>query len=314
MPTMTIEKEKPYVFSIIMPCYNSEAYISNAMDSIVNQTYPHWELIAVNDGSTDNTLSILSKYSNNDSRIKIYSKENGGYVSAVNFALDKITGDYFLFLGSDDQLSMTLFQELSSSMVDKSPDCIAFRSLQFKDGKNIGLDCSTSFSDTIYMDNCCLAEYIDKYPEHSAIFSIRDTSKCYKRNLLKDIRYFGRYGIDADGIFSMLICHNATSFMSVPVDGYYWTLRSDSLSARKTTAKQERDRIENWISFYNSILFLPDGEFTFAERKYLIRFFKTVIRFWKSDISEYSDASLIKKAADSIAATNTAAFVPSPAP
>ena len=64
-----------------MPCYNSELWVKNALDSIKNQTYPHWELIVVNDGSKDNTPDILNEYAESDERIKVFSKENGGYVS-----------------------------------------------------------------------------------------------------------------------------------------------------------------------------------------------------------------------------------------
>ena len=71
-------------FSIIMPCYNSASYLREAVDSIVKQDYSDWDLIAVNDGSTDETLNILDSYSKKDKRIKVFSKKNGGYATAVN--------------------------------------------------------------------------------------------------------------------------------------------------------------------------------------------------------------------------------------
>lgn len=83
---------KDISFSVIMPCYNSEDYVRNALDSVVNQTYKNWELIAVNDGSTDHTLEILNEYASADQRVKVFSKENGGYTSAVNFGLEKVGG------------------------------------------------------------------------------------------------------------------------------------------------------------------------------------------------------------------------------
>ena len=64
-------------FSVIMPCYNSEQYVKKAIDSILNQTYGNWELIAVNDGSADSTPEILAEASLKDSRIKVFTKENG---------------------------------------------------------------------------------------------------------------------------------------------------------------------------------------------------------------------------------------------
>lgn len=256
-------------FSVIMPCYNSENYITTALESIKNQTYPNWELIAVNDGSTDNTLHILNKYAKEDNRIKIYCKQNGGYVSAVNVGLDKIKGDYFLFLGSDDYLSKDLFKNLYDSVcsLSVSPDCIAFRTQKVKNNVLIGIDYKTNFHSLCFEQNTSLNDYTVKHPEHAAIFSCRDTSKCYKTELLKQLRYFGKYGIDADGIFSMLFCHRACSFLSVPVDGYFWTIRQDSVSA--TTSPQKNiDRILNWKMFFDILIHLNNDEITQFEREY----------------------------------------------
>ena len=239
------------VYSVIMPCYNSAGYVENALQSIVNQTYPHWELIAINDGSTDNTLDILNGYAKQDSRIKVFSKPNGGYVSAVNEGLSKVTGDYFLFLGSDDRLDVGLFEALTNAVqqCEQFPDGIAFRALQIKKGVSIGNDAFTDFSELSYEPNCTLKEYIEKHPKGAAILTCRDTAKCFKREKLEDLRYFGRYGIDADGIFSMLFYHNCSSFLSVPYDGYLWTIREGSLSG-STSIEKEIDRIRVWREFF----------------------------------------------------------------
>ena len=103
MLTTEGKKHEPF-FSIIMPCYNSEKYVDNAVQSIIGQTYDNWELIAINDGSTDRTPEILNNYAEKDARIKVISKDNGGYCSAVNMGLDYVCGTYFLFMGSDDGL------------------------------------------------------------------------------------------------------------------------------------------------------------------------------------------------------------------
>ena len=245
---------KQPTFSIIMPCYNSEEYVKTALNSIVSQTYPFWELIAVNDGSSDNTLNILESFAKKDERIKIFNKENGGYVSAVNLGLTKISGDYFLFLGSDDQLSTELFETLTVRVekCEDLPDAIGFRSLQFLDGKCIGNDEFTRFDNFVYEPNCNFKTYIEKHANESAIFTTRDTAKCFKSSKLNGLTYFGKYGIEADGIFSMLFFQNCSSFMSVPFDGYLWTLRSDSVSSSPSLEKS-LDRISNWRKFFEHL-------------------------------------------------------------
>lgn len=241
------------MFSVIMPCYNSEEYVNNAVESLMRQSWPNWELIAVNDGSKDNTLSILQKYAETEPRIRIYSKENGGYVSAVNVGLDHIRGDYFLMMGSDDALAPDLFEKLASGMGDQRPGCIAFQTELFRDGVSIGIEPTTQFQGEVAEYQTTLADLAEKYPSHSEIFFTRDTSKCYHRRLLGDLRYFGHYGLDADGIFSMLLCHNSDSFLVMPISGYYWSIRKNSLSGRERTVELNSDCISNWIRYYTEV-------------------------------------------------------------
>ncbi|RHH71582.1 MULTISPECIES: glycosyltransferase family 2 protein [Vagococcus] len=89
--------------SIIMPAYNAEKYLHISIESVLNQTYKSWELLICDDCSTDNTFSIITKYSKLDKRIKAYQlSTNQGAASARNFAIEKASGDYISFLDSDD--------------------------------------------------------------------------------------------------------------------------------------------------------------------------------------------------------------------
>lgn len=260
------------MFSLIMPCYNSEDYIRDAVDSVRSQTFQNWELIAVNDGSTDSTLEILEQYASEDPRIRIFSKPNGGYCSAINYGLDRVSGEYFLFMGSDDRLSSELFASIHAAMNQTHWDMVGFRTLRFVDGVTEGVDADTDFDSCVSVDRTTIAQFEVAYPKHARIFFVRDTSKCYRTALLGDLRYFGKYGFDADGIFSMLFSHRAKSFLSVPVDGYYWTLRKDSLSGKPTTAAIDRDRLENWAKFYDRIAQYNPADITATERSYICIF------------------------------------------
>ena len=89
--------------SIIMPAYNSEAFINETIDSIKNQTYKNWELIIVDDCSTDNTIKIIKDYQKEDSRIQLFEQEkNMGTAIARNVAVEKANGQYLAFIDSDD--------------------------------------------------------------------------------------------------------------------------------------------------------------------------------------------------------------------
>ncbi|GAG04486.1 unnamed protein product, partial [marine sediment metagenome] len=89
--------------SIIMPVYNGETFVAEAIESVVAQTYPHWELIVVDDGSTDGTACIVAAF--NDPRIRYTYQENRGQAAALNRGLDLAQGDYVTTLDADDWLT-----------------------------------------------------------------------------------------------------------------------------------------------------------------------------------------------------------------
>jgi glycosyltransferase involved in cell wall biosynthesis len=104
-------KESPKV-SVIMPIYNGERYVEQAIDSLLAQTYQDWELIVVDDGSTDSTPSILNRYT--DPRIRVIQQKNGGEANARNTGLDSMKGEYMAFLDADDIYFPNALADLSS--------------------------------------------------------------------------------------------------------------------------------------------------------------------------------------------------------
>jgi teichuronic acid biosynthesis glycosyltransferase TuaG len=110
------------LISIIMPAYNAEKYIIEAIESVIKQTYQNWELLIVNDGSKDNTEEVILSFE--DSRIQYYIKENGGVSSARNLALNQMKGEYFCFLDADDYFTPNSLQ--SRLNVFQSDEKVAF--------------------------------------------------------------------------------------------------------------------------------------------------------------------------------------------
>ena len=88
--------------SIIIPAYNAELFINDTISSVVNQTYANWELIIVNDGSTDTTLRVIENHSKTDKRISVITKENTGVSDTRNKGIEKATGEFVAFLDADD--------------------------------------------------------------------------------------------------------------------------------------------------------------------------------------------------------------------
>lgn len=95
----------PALVSIIMPCYNYAHFLGEALESVLAQTYPHWECIIINDDSPDNTEEVALNYCKKDARIKYLYKENGGHSSARNLGIKNSSGRYILPLDPDDKIA-----------------------------------------------------------------------------------------------------------------------------------------------------------------------------------------------------------------
>ena len=96
--------------SIIIPIYNVERYLEETINSVLKQTFTDFELILVDDGSTDNSGKICDKYAQKDSRVKVIHKPNGGVSSARNAGVDNATGEFIGFVDSDDIISEVMYE------------------------------------------------------------------------------------------------------------------------------------------------------------------------------------------------------------
>ncbi|MRN38367.1 glycosyltransferase family 2 protein [Neisseria sp. N95_16] len=126
-------KTQPLV-SIIIPCYNTAAYVRETLESVYNQTYQNFEIIAIDDGSTDNTLEILHECAVTEPRLKVMSQENTYVVKARMNAIQQATGNYLVCLDSDDKLDET-YLEKTINIAEKSPDIAVVYSNLYLFGK-----------------------------------------------------------------------------------------------------------------------------------------------------------------------------------
>lgn len=124
--------------SIIIPAYNAEKYIEESVESAINQTYQDIEIIVVDDGSKDNTVQLLKKYSD---KIKVISKKNGGVASALNAGINEMSGEWFKWLSADDALNPNAVEELinETKKIEDKKHTIIYGNFDFidSDGKLI---------------------------------------------------------------------------------------------------------------------------------------------------------------------------------
>lgn len=141
------------LISVVMPAFNAEAYISEAISSILNQTYTNFEFIIIDDGSTDKTSTIISKYARKDSRIKVITlRVNRGLAYALNRGLDAAKGTYIARMDADDISLPTRFEE-QISYLKKHKNVVAVggqAELINKKGRIIGLKSFPNNPKTLY--------------------------------------------------------------------------------------------------------------------------------------------------------------------
>lgn len=116
-------KEQPLI-SVIIPVYNVERYLAQCLDSVINQTYSNLEIICVNDGSVDSSLTILQQYASNDARVRILEKKNAGVSGARNDGLACAQGSHIMFVDADDWIEPETCEKAIHGMVAYDADIV----------------------------------------------------------------------------------------------------------------------------------------------------------------------------------------------
>lgn len=126
--------------SVIVPVYNTASYLERCVESVLNQTHCYFELLLIDDGSTDGSDQICDKYAESDARIIAIHKRNGGVSSARNLGLQNIKGSYFMFLDSDDWLETATLQVCVEAIKLENADAVIFGRKELKDNRIIKID------------------------------------------------------------------------------------------------------------------------------------------------------------------------------
>jgi len=111
--------------SIIIPVFNAEKYLVECLDSVLAQTYDNFEVIIINDGSTDKSRDIIDQYSKREEKIHSYHKKNGGVSSARNYGIDNASGDFICFIDADDIIENTYIETLYNALQGKADSSVS---------------------------------------------------------------------------------------------------------------------------------------------------------------------------------------------
>ena len=219
--------------SIIVPVYNVEKYLENCIESILNQTFKDFELILVDDGSTDNSGKICDIYKKKDSRIKVIHKNNGGLSSARNAGIDVAGGKYIGFVDSDDSIHPKMYETLYD-LISKYNSDIAicnFKNIYnmlYKEYEEIEMN------GIIEMSNI---EAINNLYDSTIGLRLRVSwNKLYNKYLFNDIRFeLGR--VHEDEFIAHKILYKSNKVVYIDRELYYYLQREGSIMHDKSLKK-----------------------------------------------------------------------------
>ena len=213
-------------FSIIIPVYNVDLYLRECLDSVLSQSFADWEAICVDDGSTDNSGEILREYATRDNRIKVVTQPNGGLSAARNTGMKASSGEYILFLDSDDWLETDALLMLSQKLNGEDMLCFSGRRY-FEETK--------TFNPADRLTKKTYASGMDYYNENALLH--RDFAfvcvglRAYKRSFLVENGLWFKEGIfHEDNLFTPMACFFATHVKQITDGLYDYRVRANSIT------------------------------------------------------------------------------------
>ena len=189
---------KPF-FSIVLPIYNVEKYLAECLKSIEKQSYSSFEVLCINDGSTDNSLEIASKFSLKDKRFKLFNQKNSGVSVARNRGIKEANGKYILFVDSDDWIEQDTLKKIHEDIQAHDSDIVVFGGDTFPRTKWI--DDKLNTKNIIYKDNAIHA----LLQENGSIPFM--CNKAYSKELLEksDCKFSEELSLGEDQAFQFMI-------------------------------------------------------------------------------------------------------------
>ena len=255
-------KVEPLV-SVIVPIYNTQKFLSRCLDSILNQSHINMEIMLVNDGSTDGSLSVCEKYAAKDDRIQIISQFNQGALAARKCGVRFCGGEYIMFVDSDDWIEPELLKVMVQAI--REHDCSLVCTNVYMDMENGTFEKRNAIPSGIY-ETGKIAKDLFYYKDTNCYGILPyNVAKLYHADMLKaiidDVSSDIRYAEDKAVLFSLVYKNIKVCFTD---DIYYhYCIRNGS-----TCQSQNQDYLIELTSFYKYVKKIFDGH---EEREYLLR-------------------------------------------
>lgn len=227
-------------FSIIIPVYKVEEYLERCVNSVIGQTYKNIEIILVDDGSPDRCPEMCDAYAAQDDRIKVIHKENGGLSDARNFGIKSASGDYIIFLDSDDSIELTSCEDICKAIESAAcPDVVICNTNWIENG---------SIRVANRYDRCELfnggKEFLNYMFSMPFTFCFLSPNNIYKKTFLIDNQLFFEKGLlHEDERWTPEVLLNAKTVLNTNIAFYNYFIRSGSITTAKKKTKNAKDII-----------------------------------------------------------------------
>lgn len=237
--------------SVIVPVYKVEDYLEKCIQSIQNQTYRDLEIILVDDGSPDQCGQICDRYKAQDERIQVIHKENGGLSDARNFGIDTATGEYILFVDSDDYIHPRMVEILLKELEDAGADLAVCAFRQVDEAETVPEDVaaggdavSESFTGQEIMNNL----------QYRNLLTVVAWNKLYRRQLFAQLRY-PKGKIHEDEFLVHRLLHLCKKTVYIQDELYYYVRREGSIM----DGVRLSGVADGWEAYEDRLCFLSDN-------------------------------------------------------
>lgn len=221
------------LISIVVPVYNTEAYLKKCLDSIINQTYKNLEIILINDGSDDDSLEICREYEKKDKRIKVYNQKNKGVSYTRNKGIKLSSGKYIGFVDSDDIISLNMYEYLYKSITESN--------------SKMSICDFTRFSDSPLFEEVYKSKKLSKITALKELLIDKEIAshvvdKLYLKTLFDDIKFpLNKKYEDIATAYKLFLKCDFISYVPLKLYGYYF--RDNSI-----TGHYNKDSVIDYIS------------------------------------------------------------------